>query len=99
MKFSSLPLGRMQLMTLRMLAIAAVPKRAWRTFTWVRLMIDTATIPLKTTYTPSKQLHYNQEKTSEFIIKLLQFLVPLIVTKKIDAAILESRLRMANSLI
>ncbi|CAM8899744.1 unnamed protein product [Rhodiola kirilowii] len=41
--------------------------------------IDTATIPLKNTYTPPKQPHYNQDKTSEFIIKLLQFLVPLVI--------------------
>ncbi|KAK2988092.1 hypothetical protein RJ640_023841 [Escallonia rubra] len=41
--------------------------------------IDTATIPSKTTYTPPKQPHYNQDKTSEFIIKLLQFLVPLAI--------------------
>uniref|UniRef100_A0A7N0UXQ0 Cytochrome b5 heme-binding domain-containing protein n=1 Tax=Kalanchoe fedtschenkoi TaxID=63787 RepID=A0A7N0UXQ0_KALFE len=41
--------------------------------------IDAATIPSKTTYTPPKQPHYNQDKTSEFIIKLLQFLVPLVI--------------------
>uniref|UniRef100_A0A7N0T4T9 Cytochrome b5 heme-binding domain-containing protein n=1 Tax=Kalanchoe fedtschenkoi TaxID=63787 RepID=A0A7N0T4T9_KALFE len=41
--------------------------------------VDTATIPSKTTYTPPKQPHYNQDKTSEFIIKLLQFLVPLVI--------------------
>ncbi|KAK2979251.1 hypothetical protein RJ640_001641, partial [Escallonia rubra] len=41
--------------------------------------IDTATIPSKTTYTHPKQPHYNQDKTSEFIIKLLQFLVPLAI--------------------
>ncbi|KAL3517800.1 hypothetical protein ACH5RR_020389 [Cinchona calisaya] len=41
--------------------------------------IDTSTIPSKTKYTPPKQPHYNQDKTSEFIIKLLQFLVPLII--------------------
>lgn len=41
--------------------------------------IDTSTIPAKTNYTPPKQPHYNQDKTSEFIIKILQFLVPLII--------------------
>lgn len=41
--------------------------------------IDTSTIPKKTHYTPPKQPHYNQDKTSEFIIKLLQFLVPLAI--------------------
>lgn len=41
--------------------------------------IDSSTIPSKTTYTPPKQPHYNQDKTPEFIIKLLQFLVPLLI--------------------
>lgn len=41
--------------------------------------IDASTIPSKTTYTPPKQPHYNQDKTSEFIIKLLQFLVPIAI--------------------
>ncbi|KAK9160019.1 hypothetical protein Syun_006360 [Stephania yunnanensis] len=41
--------------------------------------IDTATIPTKVKYTPPNQPHYNQDKTSEFIIKLLQFLVPLAI--------------------
>ncbi|KDP20335.1 hypothetical protein JCGZ_06421 [Jatropha curcas] len=41
--------------------------------------IDPSTIPQKTTYKPPKQPHYNQDKTSEFIIKLLQFLVPLAI--------------------
>ncbi|KAL3615988.1 hypothetical protein CASFOL_040282 [Castilleja foliolosa] len=41
--------------------------------------INTSTIPTKTTYTPPKQPHYNQDKTSEFIIKLLRFLVPLVI--------------------
>ncbi|GAB2214531.1 hypothetical protein Droror1_Dr00018882 [Drosera rotundifolia] len=41
--------------------------------------IDTATIPVKTKYTPPKQPHYNQDKTPEFIIKILQFLVPLLI--------------------
>ncbi|XP_058093637.1 cytochrome b5-like isoform X1 [Magnolia sinica] len=41
--------------------------------------IDASTIPNKPKYTPPKQPHYNQDKTSEFIIKLLQFLVPLLI--------------------
>ncbi|KAI3450865.1 hypothetical protein Pfo_007530 [Paulownia fortunei] len=41
--------------------------------------INTSSIPSQTKYTPPKQPHYNQDKTSEFIIKLLQFLVPLII--------------------
>nr|GMD25166.1 cytochrome B5 [Ipomoea batatas] len=41
--------------------------------------IDSSTIPSKTKYTPPKQPHYNQDKTSDFIVKLLQFLVPLII--------------------
>ncbi|XP_052170395.1 cytochrome b5 isoform X2 [Diospyros lotus] len=41
--------------------------------------IDLSTIPTKTNYTPPKQPHYNQDKTSEFIVKLLQFLVPLLI--------------------
>ncbi|KAF5181214.1 Cytochrome b5 [Thalictrum thalictroides] len=41
--------------------------------------MDTSTIPLKQKYTPPNQPHYNQDKTSEFIIKLLQFLVPLAI--------------------
>ncbi|KAJ6809450.1 cytochrome b5-like [Iris pallida] len=41
--------------------------------------IDATTIPSKTKYVPPKQPHYNQDKTSDFIIKLLQFLVPLVI--------------------
>ncbi|OAY55416.1 cytochrome b5 [Manihot esculenta] len=41
--------------------------------------IDPSTIPKKTAYKPPNQPHYNQDKTSEFIIKLLQFLVPLAI--------------------
>lgn len=41
--------------------------------------IDTASIPSKTNYTPPKQPQYNQDETSEFIVKLLQFLVPLVI--------------------
>nr|GLL42786.1 cytochrome b5-like [Ipomoea trifida]GMD61125.1 cytochrome B5 [Ipomoea batatas] len=41
--------------------------------------IDSSTIPANTKYTPPKQPHYNQDKTPEFLVKLLQFLVPLII--------------------
>ncbi|CAM0958494.1 unnamed protein product [Alopecurus aequalis] len=41
--------------------------------------IDSATIPSQTKYTAPKQPHYNQDKTPEFIIKILQFLVPLAI--------------------
>ncbi|GMY33900.1 cytochrome b5 [Fagus crenata] len=41
--------------------------------------IDSATIPTKMKYTPPKQPHYNQDKTPEFVIKLLQFLVPFLI--------------------
>ncbi|RZC88919.1 hypothetical protein C5167_030612 [Papaver somniferum] len=37
--------------------------------------VDMDTVPIKQKYTPPKQPQYNQDKTSEFIIKLLQFLV------------------------
>ncbi|OAY32789.1 cytochrome b5 [Manihot esculenta] len=41
--------------------------------------IDTSTIPSRKAYTPPKQPHYNQDKTPEFIMKLLQFIVPLLI--------------------
>ncbi|KAI3879648.1 hypothetical protein MKX03_004408 [Papaver bracteatum] len=41
--------------------------------------VDMDTVPIKQKYTPPKQPQYNQDKTSEFIIKLLQFLVPLAI--------------------
>lgn len=41
--------------------------------------IDASTIPAKVKYAPPKQPYYNQDKTSDFIIKLLQFLVPLAI--------------------
>ncbi|WCJ38083.1 Cytochrome b5 [Euphorbia peplus] len=57
--------------------------------------IDSSTIPSRKEYTPPKQPHYNQDKTPEFIIKVLQFLVPLLIlglafgirfyTKSVDA--------------
>ncbi|KAK2634266.1 hypothetical protein Ddye_029058 [Dipteronia dyeriana] len=41
--------------------------------------IDSATIPLKRTYIDPQQATYNQDKTQEFVIKILQFLVPLLI--------------------
>ncbi|XP_050219924.1 cytochrome b5-like [Mercurialis annua] len=41
--------------------------------------IDPSTVPQKVTYKPPKQPQYNQDKTGEFIIKLLQFLVPIAI--------------------
>lgn len=41
--------------------------------------IDSSTVPTKTTYAPPKQPQLNQDKSSGFIIKLLQFLVPLLI--------------------
>ncbi|RAL42244.1 unnamed protein product [Cuscuta campestris] len=41
--------------------------------------IDKSTIPSKTSYKPPNQPHYNQDKTNEFVFKLLQFLVPLVI--------------------
>ncbi|XP_074304557.1 cytochrome b5-like [Silene latifolia] len=41
--------------------------------------IDSTTIPTKVQYTPPKQPQYNHDKTSEFVIKILQFLVPLLI--------------------
>ncbi|KAJ6949069.1 cytochrome b5 [Populus alba x Populus x berolinensis] len=41
--------------------------------------IDASTVPKKTKYKTPQQPHYNQDKTSEFIIKILQFLVPLAI--------------------
>ncbi|GKV25533.1 hypothetical protein SLEP1_g34960 [Rubroshorea leprosula] len=41
--------------------------------------IDASTVPAKRTYIPPQQAHYNPDKTSQFIIKILQFLVPLLI--------------------
>lgn len=41
--------------------------------------IDASTIPERQTYVPPKQAAYNPDKTTEFLIKLLQFLVPLAI--------------------
>lgn len=41
--------------------------------------IDPSTVPLKRTYIPPQQAAYNQDKTPEFVIKILQFIVPLLI--------------------
>ncbi|CAA0813055.1 Cytochrome b5 isoform E [Striga hermonthica] len=41
--------------------------------------IDPATVPLKRAYVPPQQAQYNPDKTSDFVIKILQFLVPLLI--------------------
>ncbi|CAA6668011.1 unnamed protein product [Spirodela intermedia] len=41
--------------------------------------IDTATIPTKVKYTPPKQPHYNHDKTTDFVIRILQFLLPVVI--------------------
>eukprot|EP00250_Pteridium_aquilinum_P002083 c12286_g1_i1 orf=621-1028(-) len=41
--------------------------------------IDPSTIPERQTYVPPKQAAYNPDKTTEFLIKILQFLVPLAI--------------------
>ncbi|GLT48284.1 hypothetical protein SLA2020_219180 [Shorea laevis] len=41
--------------------------------------IDASTVPAKRTYIPPQQPSYNPDKTSAFIIKILQFLVPLLI--------------------
>ncbi|XP_057453652.1 cytochrome b5 [Lotus japonicus] len=41
--------------------------------------IDPSTVPLKRTYVPPPHTQYNPDKTSEFVIKILQFLVPLLI--------------------
>ncbi|KAH8971107.1 hypothetical protein BDL97_02G125200 [Sphagnum fallax] len=41
--------------------------------------VDPASFPSKPTYAPAKQATYNPDKSSEFLIKILQFLVPLAI--------------------
>ncbi|XP_043698369.1 protein TILLER ANGLE CONTROL 1-like isoform X2 [Telopea speciosissima] len=41
--------------------------------------INASTIPQKRLYVPPKQAPYNPDKTPEFVIKVLQFLVPLLI--------------------
>lgn len=40
---------------------------------------DPSTIPARTKYAPLKQAQSNQVKTPELVVKLLQFLVPLLI--------------------
>lgn len=41
--------------------------------------VDKSSFPEKPVYKPASQAHYNQDKTSEFLIRILQFLVPLAI--------------------
>ncbi|CAM6025843.1 unnamed protein product [Sphagnum compactum] len=41
--------------------------------------VDPASFPSKPTFTPAKQPTYNPDKSPEFLIKILQFLVPLAI--------------------
>ncbi|KAL6508277.1 Cytochrome b5 isoform E [Orobanche hederae] len=41
--------------------------------------MDTSTIPSKRSFVPPQQAQYNPDKTSDFVVKILQFLVPLLV--------------------
>ncbi|KAF5450474.1 hypothetical protein F2P56_030826 [Juglans regia] len=41
--------------------------------------IDASTVPKKRTYIPPKQAPYNPDKTSDFVVNILQFLVPLLI--------------------
>ncbi|KAJ6828624.1 cytochrome b5 [Iris pallida] len=41
--------------------------------------IDASTVPTKRSYIPPQQPAYNQDKTSDFVIKILQFLVPILI--------------------
>jgi len=41
--------------------------------------IDPSSFPSKPTFTPAKQASYNPDKSSEFLIKILQFIVPLAI--------------------
>ncbi|KAM0934631.1 putative cytochrome b5-like heme/steroid binding domain, cytochrome b5, heme-binding protein [Dioscorea sansibarensis] len=41
--------------------------------------INAATVPKKRAYVPPQQAAYNPDKTSDFVIKILQFLVPIMI--------------------
>ncbi|KAK9093846.1 hypothetical protein Scep_025315 [Stephania cephalantha] len=41
--------------------------------------VDVATVPLRKSFVPPQQVQYNQDKTSEILIKVLQFVVPLLI--------------------
>jgi len=69
--------ARMRLMISRMLGTATLPVRWWMSTWWVKSMHRLSL--LGRSMPPPKQPHYNQDKTPEFIIKILQFLVPLAI--------------------
>ncbi|KAL6503936.1 Cytochrome b5 isoform E [Orobanche gracilis] len=41
--------------------------------------IDMETVPVKRAYVPPQQANYNPDKTPDFVIKILQFIVPLLI--------------------
>lgn len=41
--------------------------------------VDSSSVPTKRTYVPPQQAPYNPDKTSDFVIKILQFAVPLLI--------------------
>ena len=41
--------------------------------------IDSSTVPQKRAYVAPQQPNYNPDKTSEFVIKILQFLIPILI--------------------
>lgn len=41
--------------------------------------VDESTIPIKRSYVPTPQAPYNPDKSGDFMIKILQFLVPLLI--------------------
>ncbi|THU74796.1 hypothetical protein C4D60_Mb04t37200 [Musa balbisiana] len=41
--------------------------------------VDLSTVPTKRPYIPPQQASYNPDKTSEFVIRILQFLVPIMI--------------------
>lgn len=41
--------------------------------------IDTSTVPLKRSFIPPQKVAYTSDKSGEFMIKILQFLVPLMI--------------------
>ncbi|XP_010539146.1 PREDICTED: cytochrome b5-like [Tarenaya hassleriana] len=40
---------------------------------------DPSTVPPRRTYAPPQQARYEQAKTSDFVVKILQFLVPVLI--------------------
>ncbi|KAL3630740.1 hypothetical protein CASFOL_023724 [Castilleja foliolosa] len=64
--------------TLKMLGIVILLGTCWSNTTLIG-EIDAATVPLKRQYVPPRQAQYNPDKTSAFVIKILQFIVPLLI--------------------